>query len=232
MLRVRAINKFHDKEGKLIGYTIQNEDNPSEVMNVHKDQLKKAVREGQCEVVNMTMTSDGRLIGRACKAPKPRAPKIRLAIKELYNIGKDILGGELIDTATNETRYFIGKDIQAMVEKGMLQRTGEEKKRTFKSIYNKVLTKIQSCLSEPIKITVTKAGKDLYTIDYEGDLQQCNQLDASLTSLLIMCIEFSMRVAKIKVVDIDGNTGKMVVNCLTGINDVRKALKEAGLHKI
>ena len=64
------IKKFHDKNGKLVGYTLRNENNPTEVMNVTKEQLKSAIMNGQCEVVNMTLTSDGRLLGSASNKPK------------------------------------------------------------------------------------------------------------------------------------------------------------------
>ena len=70
MLTVRMIKKFHDKNGKLVGYTLRNENNPTEVMNVTKEQLKAAIMNGQCEVVNMTLTSDGRLLGSASNKPK------------------------------------------------------------------------------------------------------------------------------------------------------------------
>lgn len=231
MLRVRVIQKFHNKEdGKLLGYTIQNEDNPSEIKHIYKDALKRAVASGQCEVVNMTMTSDGRLIGKASKAPTPRVPRTTLAIKELYNVGKDIIGGEIMDVKTNECRFFIGSDIQAFIDKGMLQRTGEEKKRTFKSIYNKALAKVQESLSEPIGVTVTKFEKGLYTVDYTSDWY--NKANPSVLALFAMCVEYAMKVAKIKVVSIDSVTGKVTVNSLTGINDVRKALKDAGINKL
>lgn len=231
MLRVRVIQKFHNKsDGKLLGYTIQNQDNPSEIRNVYKDDLKRAVLSGQCEVVNMTLTSDGRLIGKASKAPTPRNPKVTLAIKELYNTGKEIIGGEIVDLKTNESRYFIRNDILAFIDKGILERTGEEKKRTFKSVYNKALAKVQESLSEPIGVVVTKFEKGLYTVDYTSDWY--NKADPSIMALFAMCVEYSMKVAKIKVVSVDSATGKVTVNSLTGINDVRKALKDAGLNKL
>lgn len=65
MLVVRMIKKLYDKDGKLVGYTLRNENNPAEVMNVSKEQLKTAIINGQCQAVNMTLTSDGRLLGSA-----------------------------------------------------------------------------------------------------------------------------------------------------------------------
>lgn len=230
MLRVRVMNKFHDKDGKLIGYTIQNEDNPSEVMNVLKDKLKMAVKSGTCEVVNMTMTSDGRLIGRAGKEPTPRKPRFTLEIKELYNIGKDIIGGEIVDTQTGNSRYFTAQNIEAMIKRGMLVRTGEEKKRAFKSIYNKVLKTVEGSLTAPLKLGVQKTGKDLYTIGTESEWFK--SVNESVVALTAMCIIYAMKVAKIRVTAVDTETARVTVNGLTGINDVKKAIKDAGLNKL
>ena len=73
MLKVRVIRKYKDpKTELLVGYTIQDMSNGN-TMNVYKDQLKQAIKAGQVDCVNMTMTSDGRLIGKAYKEPvRPR----------------------------------------------------------------------------------------------------------------------------------------------------------------
>ncbi len=73
MLKVRVIRKYKDpKTELLVGYTIQDM-NTGNTMNVYKDQLKQAIKAGQVDCINMTMTSDGRLIGKAYKEPvRPR----------------------------------------------------------------------------------------------------------------------------------------------------------------
>lgn len=73
MLKVRVIRKYKDpKTELLVGYTIQDMSNGN-TMNVYKDQLKQAIKAGQVDCINMTMTSDGRLIGKAYKEPvRPR----------------------------------------------------------------------------------------------------------------------------------------------------------------
>lgn len=73
MLKVRVIRKYKDpKTELLVGYTIQDM-TTGNTMNVYKDQLKQAIKAGQVDCVNMTMTSDGRLIGKAYKEPvRPR----------------------------------------------------------------------------------------------------------------------------------------------------------------
>lgn len=95
MLLVRAIRKHRDPEtGLLVGYTII-EEGTNNSMVVHKDKLKAAVRAGQCKVVNMTLTSDGRFIGKAAPAPKRKevaAPKTSgMKIIQMFTCGRDIL---------------------------------------------------------------------------------------------------------------------------------------------
>ena len=69
MLKGKVIRKYKDPNTDLlIGYTVQDL-NTGKTMNVYKDQLKQAIKTGQVECINMTMTSDGRLIGKAYKEP-------------------------------------------------------------------------------------------------------------------------------------------------------------------
>ena len=41
-----------------------------------------------------------------------------------------------------------------------------------------------------------------------------------------------MKVSKTKVVNVDLASGSVTVNGLAGINDIRKAIKDAGLNKL
>lgn len=64
MLTVKVITKYHDAKEVLVGYNIEDVVT-HQTMYVTKDQLKSAVMNGQCVITNMTLTSDGRLIGKA-----------------------------------------------------------------------------------------------------------------------------------------------------------------------
>ena len=93
MLKVRVIKKFHDEKGILLGYTIMDEQ--GNTRNVYKDQLKRAVASGQVDAVNMTLTSDGRLIGKASIKPakKVNTPKLTgCKVVEIYTNGRNIAG--------------------------------------------------------------------------------------------------------------------------------------------
>ena len=54
----RAIDKFYDKHGKIIGYRITDGKN---VRDVYSDQLKQAIASGRIKFDNLTLTKDGRL---------------------------------------------------------------------------------------------------------------------------------------------------------------------------
>lgn len=60
MLKIRVIQTFK-KGNKIIGYRIQDISN-NKVMNVETLHLKRAIIDKKCEAVNMTLTTDGRLV--------------------------------------------------------------------------------------------------------------------------------------------------------------------------
>lgn len=66
MQKVKCVNKIRDnRNGKIIGYTIQS--STGETKDVDKDKLKEAVRNGKVNIVNMTLTSDNRLVDKKVK---------------------------------------------------------------------------------------------------------------------------------------------------------------------
>ena len=62
MLELRVIKKLYDNKGKLYAYTIQ--DTKGNVTNIYSDALKEHIRNRNCIVLNMTLTSDNRLIDK------------------------------------------------------------------------------------------------------------------------------------------------------------------------
>lgn len=67
MQMVKCINKIRDGKGKIIGYTLQS--STGETKNVEKNSLKEAIRNGKIGIVNMTLTSDNRLIDKKQDTP-------------------------------------------------------------------------------------------------------------------------------------------------------------------
>lgn len=224
MLEVRVTRKFHDQKGILVGYTVK-DINTGETMNVYKDSLKKAAMEGSVRIENMTLTSDGRLIGRASE--KPAVKRQEWEVITLYNLGKDIIGMIIGDRYSGKKTFKFGADAMESINNGSVKLIEASKKKPFKSVFEKTYKALTEQLGEnKLNIQVEKTGKDEYRIEWNK---------ASITSELAyayihMCIEYSMRIAKIKVPEHFENG--VIVKSLTGMTDVRKAIKAAKLDRL
>lgn len=60
MMQVRCVQKFRDSTGKIYGYRVQ--DINGVTQDVRPENLKQAIRNNQIRVVNLTLTSDNRLV--------------------------------------------------------------------------------------------------------------------------------------------------------------------------
>lgn len=60
MIAVKCIQKFRDNNGKICGYRLI--DLNGQTQDAHPETLKQAIRSNQIHVVNLTLTSDNRLI--------------------------------------------------------------------------------------------------------------------------------------------------------------------------
>lgn len=232
MLRVRVIKKFHDDKGILIGYTVQNEDNPCEKRNMHKDILKNAVINKQCEVVNMTLTSDGRLIGKA--APKREKKSIqRLKLLEVYTNGKNIVGG-LVTLCDNTQEQYVetGSIINLTIKNGLYSNVtvsdsksgismDDVKKKSFKTVKSKLLKMLENSNIQ-LDIIVEKGNNKSEYVIY---IKNSNSIGVKAAKVIQSLIEDAMATEKIKVIQSIDSTS-VIVQCYTGIADVRKAIKQ------
>lgn len=223
MLKVRVIRKYKDpKTELLVGYTIQDM-TTGNTMNVYKDQLKQAIKAGQVDCVNMTMTSDGRLIGKAYKEPvrprtntpaqpvapqaqapvKPQAPAVeahhvapavvaptveapakstKQSVAEVYTNGKHIaavLVNEAEDNFTipgyaeGQTFDFDEEAVKKIkdgwyanvtVEDGKPKFEDSVKRKSFKSVKNKMLKALVELNYKPELVVEKTATKGEYDI--------------------------------------------------------------------
>lgn len=222
MLKVRVIRKYKDpKTELLVGYTIQDM-NTGNTMNVYKDQLKQAIKAGQVDCVNMTMTSDGRLIGKAYKEPvrprtnapaqpvapqvqapvqapvKPQAPAVeahhvapvveehvksaKQSVAEVYTNGKNIAavlvnGAEdnftIPGYAEGQTFDFNEEAVKKIkdgwyanvtVEDGKPKFEDSVKRKSFKSVKNKMLKALVELNYKPELVVEKTATKGEYDI--------------------------------------------------------------------
>lgn len=66
MIRVKCIAKLRDKNNVIYGYTLQDEQGNQ--MNVNPDALKNAIKANQVKCINLTLTSNNRLVD--CTSPE------------------------------------------------------------------------------------------------------------------------------------------------------------------
>lgn len=238
ILRVRAIKKYHDAKGILIGYTIQDEN--GQTMDVHKDQLKQAVASGQCEVVNMTLTSDGRLIGKASKEKKPRqSNKTGINLLEVYTNGKNIVGAMVhsdiyghTDGLNDDISFEVGFEAVKNMAEGLYDNIkvidgkpdlSGVKRKSFKNVKDKMF-KVLVNNGVKLGFEVAKMEKKYeYAVIANCENGKLDAEESTLLQIVHCLINDAMATAKIKSVYINGNT--YMVGCMTGITDVRKAVK-------
>lgn len=96
---VRAVYKIKDKQGRVIGYTLQSENN--EMVAVKADILKNKMLTGEIVVVNLRLTSSGRIVGNNCTIPTIIQDKTstssRVDTSEQYNYKINCLTAQLAD---------------------------------------------------------------------------------------------------------------------------------------
>lgn len=117
MQKVISISKFRDKNGKIIGYTIQSD--RGEIKEVKSEDLKKAIITKKIEVLNLTLTSDGRLVDKQIKIKAPTKAK-KVNIKDLKKnwLGKiaDTISWSLLNSeallANSDRLIFTSQQIE------------------------------------------------------------------------------------------------------------------------
>lgn len=75
MIQATCIQKFK-KNNKIYGYRLQ--DAQGNTMNVYADQLKTAIANKQIEIINLTLTSDNRLVDTSEQQPQPESEEQQL----------------------------------------------------------------------------------------------------------------------------------------------------------
>lgn len=223
MLRVWVTNKLLDNNtGKLVGYVISDVDT-GQTMRVPKDQLKMAVINGQCECVNMTLTRDGRLIGKASRMPA-NAADMKFGNRNVMNNVPVIdavltngrgIGAVRIKDATGNSSFMSGLVAKNSLESGTI--AGEVQnvpRRSYSKFRN---TFINNCKCSDKEFVVSKLGSS-HSTDYA--------VQGPFDAISSVIVENGLLSNKIKPVEyLSADT--LRVQCLTGVNDVRKAVKDA-----
>ena len=114
MLKVKCIQKFRDKNNIIIGYRIM--DQNGNTKDVSSESLKQVIEQGKLEVINLTLTSDNRLIDKGItQTPTKQTQKpIKKSYQKTIDIDKMLLRLKLlgyavteIETSSNHKIYLI-----------------------------------------------------------------------------------------------------------------------------
>lgn len=252
MLRVRVTDKIYDTNDTLVGYTIQNEDNPSEVRNIYKNDLKNALINNQCEVVNMVMTKDGRLMGQAKSKPK-NVNKVKqptgsgVALCEVYTNGRKLVGGLINNEVwlkrrglNNPTKYngidlgfdfMYGSEINKFLQQGYFDNVHNvngklDMSKVKRKSFSKVKTKLMNMLKNNGISFELKVGTDTEKYKYIIKIINFERFSdlMPMVNAIYCLVEDTLVSSKIKLLYIDEDN--IYVENASGIKDVRQALKD------
>ena len=116
MITVQCIEKFRDKQGRIYGYRIR--DISGQTKDVKPENLKRAIANKQIQIVNLTLTSDGRLVDKASDnlkniklgdTPVKEQTREDLFFEAIHNIEKDFCDKIGTDEPYNE-EYDVDKE--------------------------------------------------------------------------------------------------------------------------
>lgn len=111
-LKIEVIKKIHHNK-KLVGYEVMDEN--GNVMSIDKDAVKSAIQSGKVEVLNMTVTADGRLLGAAKPlSKKDDKPEIEYKLLEVYTHGDSIVGALVDESSAVDAGIIDSNDIAGL----------------------------------------------------------------------------------------------------------------------
>lgn len=253
MLVIRAINKFYDKDGKLYGYEIQDV-STNQTMRVRKEELKSAIINKQCIAENLTLTSDGRLIGSARPKPVYKQPQqlqkptfIPYKLLEVYTTGRNI-SGALVDNGEDRKlkgvpiptikgiqpgcMFYTGVQLKKLIDDNMftgLQIVDGKPSLQSSDVKRKSFSKIKDRL---IKILVESGISSDIQVTKQGKSEYIvtpNNYTYSGNSAqdlinIYLCL-ICHELYTNKVKVLDVNKGTVLAGGYSNISDIRKALK-------
>lgn len=108
MIQVKCIEKFRDRHNKICAYRLQDSNN--QIKDVTPHDLKNAIRNKQIDVINLTLTSDGRIIGKnpdnyLVDSKNKQNEIIRVSSQSPFIISLLGLGKEIVDMLNKRYKY-------------------------------------------------------------------------------------------------------------------------------
>ena len=104
MIQATCIQKFK-KNNKIYGYQLQ--DSQGNTKDVYADQLKQAIRNNQITIINLTLTSDNRLIDTTVQQIQPKVPQPQISDEE-QKIKNYILKAKTLGFQVKEIPTYCG----------------------------------------------------------------------------------------------------------------------------
>ena len=101
MIQALCLQKFRNKNNQIIGYRLQ--DRNGNTLDVKSEYLKQAIRNKQINILNLTLTSDNKLIDKAYKPQKQQKSNLKDKMDKIR------LLGEPIASPCGHTYYIIKK---------------------------------------------------------------------------------------------------------------------------
>lgn len=97
MIDIKCINKFKDAQGRIIGYRIQ--DTNGTIRDVRPQELKNAIINKQVNVINLTLTSNNRIIDKTTSKAKMQTQSSR----------REVTAEQFIDALRQAEKDFTNK---------------------------------------------------------------------------------------------------------------------------
>lgn len=116
--QAKYLTKIRDKHNKIVGYTIM--DKGSKTINIKADELKQLIKEGKVEVINLTLTSDNRLVDKA--APSKSKQEVKKVERTEQTINNNSSDYKLSYSRNNILGYFKFNHLNSLYKKGYINK--------------------------------------------------------------------------------------------------------------
>lgn len=178
MVYATCIEKFRDKQGRILGYKLQ-EVGSNKVMPVRPYELKDAIRQNKIKVNNLTLTSDNRLLENKAVAKQNKGNVIENVAKAMVYMETIVLGmgdsyTEIVENTTCDAGMNIEIEDYSMQELEKIQVRAYIKLLKDKSKIKRVITDYTEYLTE------YNEDELLDSITCSGDTRDNNKLIHSI----------------------------------------------------
>ena len=166
MIQAKCIEKFRDKNNHIYGYRLI--DLNGQTQDIQSDNLKRAIQNGQINVVNLTLTSDNRLVDKTEKQPNDK-----IAYENYTDLCKKIadyiikeLGAGIKDTGVSndsfaEIQYYTIEKFAMYID------VDEDDEDKYVKLENNMMIHIYNNEPETLCILI-EVGKDFIVISMNG----------------------------------------------------------------